>query len=74
MTSGRGAKEALMTAYTFYLHENAEAVPSFEIAYFDAIDPALDYGKRLLKDRPRYNFVEIAHGDDNVGKVMRDAL
>ena len=62
-----------MTVYTFYLHESADAVPSFEIQLFDAIDPALDHGKRLLKDRPRYEFVEITAGDDSVARVMREA-
>ena len=63
-----------MTAYTFYLHENPEATPSFEIQLFDAIDPALDHGKRLLKERPRYAFVEITHGDDSVARLTREAL
>jgi hypothetical protein len=63
-----------MTVYTFYLHENAEAIPSFEIALFDAVDPALDHGKRLLKERPRYNFIEITSGEDSVAKLTREAL
>jgi len=63
-----------MTVYTFYLHETPEATPSFEIALFDAIDPALDHGKRLLKERPRYKFVEITRGDDSIATLTRGAL
>ncbi len=63
-----------MTAYTFYLHETCDAMPSFEIQFFDAIDPALDHGKRLLKERPRYKFIEITANDDSVARLTRETL
>jgi hypothetical protein len=62
-----------MAVYTFYLHEDHDVIPSFEIALFDAVDPALAHGKRLLKERPRYKFIEITRGDDSVAKLTRDA-
>jgi hypothetical protein len=71
---GNAWKEATMAVYTFYMHESREAVPSFEIQLFDTVDPALDHGKRLLKERPRYNFIEIISGDDSVAKLTREAL
>jgi len=67
-------REAFMTVYTFYMHESCEAVPSFEIQLFDAIDPALAHGQRLLKERPRYKFIEITSGDDSVARLTREAL
>jgi hypothetical protein len=63
-----------MPVFTFYLHEEHDAVPSFEIALFDTVDPALDHGKRLLKERPRYKFVEIISDENRVAKLGRDSL
>jgi hypothetical protein len=63
-----------MTAFTFYLLEDDDAVPAFEIAMFDAVDSALAHGRRLLKDRPRYSFVEITSEDASIAKLGRDSL
>jgi hypothetical protein len=62
-----------MAVYTFYLHEHAEATPAFEIALFDEVDPALAHGQRLLKERPRYTFVEVTREDASVARLTREA-
>ncbi len=41
---------------------------------FDAVDPAMEHGKRLLKERPRYNAIEITTGEDSIAKLTREAL
>ena len=64
----------IMAVYTFYLHESPEKTPAFEIALFDAIDPAMDHGKRLLKERPRYNAIEITTGESSIARLTREAL
>ena len=63
-----------MTAFTFYLLDDDGAAPAFEIAMFDAVDSALDHGKRLLKERPRYSFVEITRDDASIAKLSRENL
>ena len=63
-----------MPVFTFYLHETQDAIPPFEIVHFDDIDPALEHGRRLLKERPRYTFIDITNGDASVARVTREAL
>jgi hypothetical protein len=63
-----------MTAFTFYLLEDDDAAPAFEIAYFDAVEGALDYAKRLLKDRPRYSAIEIARETASIAKLSRESV
>ncbi len=63
-----------MTAFTFYLLDDKGAAPAFEIAMFDAVDLALDYGRRLLKERPRYSFVEITREDASIAKLGREPI
>ncbi len=61
-----------MPVFTFYLHETEEAVPAFEIALLEDATFALDHGKRILKERPRYRYVEIVNEDVKVGEISRD--
>jgi hypothetical protein len=63
-----------MPIFTFYLHEAAERVPSFEIGLFEDADAAVLEGQRLLKDRPRYTLVEITTEDQPVARVTRDQV
>jgi hypothetical protein len=63
-----------MPVFTFYLHDSRKSVPAFEIQVFDDVDPALDHGKRLLAERPRYNAVEITRDDDSIAHLSRDAV
>jgi hypothetical protein len=62
-----------MAVYTYYLHEGRDKIPAFEIAMFEDEAPALDHGRRLLVDRPRYDFVEVALGDASIARLTRDA-
>ena len=63
-----------MPVFTFYLHESRDATPSFEIALLDDLSFAMEHGKRILKERPRYSFVEIVAEDAKVAELTRDAL
>ncbi len=63
-----------MPVFTFYINKDRDAVPSFEIALFDDIDPALAYGRRLLKERPRCHSVDISRDDTDIAKLTRDAV
>jgi hypothetical protein len=60
-----------LPTFTFYLHEGCDSVPNFEIGIFDDVDPALEHGAQLLKDRPRYRYVEITRDDESVGRITR---
>jgi hypothetical protein len=60
--------------YTFYLHKDEDAVPSFEIVHFEDEDRALAHGKRLLQERSRYRSVEITLDDQSLAKFTRDDL
>ena len=62
-----------MAVYTYYLHEDPDKVPSFEIAMFEDMAPALDHARRLLLDRPRYNFVEVTLNDASIARLTREA-
>ncbi len=63
-----------MAVYTFYLHERADGVPTFEIVPFDTETLALAHGEKLLRERPRYSFVEVTRDDASIAKLTRDAL
>ena len=60
-----------MPMFTYYLHERSDAVPSFEIELFDDVDPAVAHGEQLLKERPRYKFVEITREERPVARLTR---
>jgi hypothetical protein len=62
-----------MPTFTFYLHDGPETVPAFEIELLDGDDEALVYGRKLLRERPRYSTVEITHGDRVVAVLDRSA-
>ncbi len=62
-----------MAVYTYYLHEAQDKVPSFEIAMFEDVEPALAHGERLLLDRPRYNFVEVTVNNAAIARLTRTA-
>lgn len=61
-----------MPVYTFYLHDEVDSISAFEIAQFDDAGLAVAYGERLLRERPRYRFVEIASGEESVCQVFRN--
>jgi hypothetical protein len=61
-----------MTAFTFYLLEADDTAPAFEIAFFDAVDAALDHARRLLKDRTRYSAVEVVSDNASIAKLSRE--
>jgi hypothetical protein len=61
-----------MTIFTFYLHEDDEKSPAFEIAMFDTLAQALDHGRRLLAERPRYTFVEVTSEETSLATLTRE--
>ncbi len=61
-----------MRTFTFYLHDGATTVPAFEIELLDQDADAVDYGRRLLSQRPRYTHVEITEGERAVASIARD--
>ena len=62
-----------MTVYTYYLHEAQDKTPSFEIAMFEDVAPALAHGQRLLLDRPRYSLVEVTVDNAAIARLTRTA-
>ena len=60
-----------MAAYTFYLHDRAGEVPTFEIEVFDGDEDAMLYARRLLRDRPRYDGVEVVTSERRVCEFRR---
>ncbi len=61
-----------MLTFTFYLHDGPEAIPAFEIELLDRDEDALAYGRRLLRERPRYSTVVITEGDREVAQLVRE--
>lgn len=62
-----------MAAYTFYLHDRSGAVPAFEIEVFERDEDATTYARRLLRDRPRYDSVEVVVGERRICELRRTA-
>jgi hypothetical protein len=63
-----------MTIFTFYLHEDEQKPPAFEIAMFETLALALDHGRRLLAERARYAFVEVTSEETSLAKLTRESV
>jgi hypothetical protein len=62
-----------MQTYTFYLHDGPDEIPAFEIELFEERALALNFARRLLADRPRYDLVVVVEEETEVARFDRPA-
>ncbi len=60
-----------MQTYTFYLHDGPDEIPAFEIELFEERALALNFARRLLADRPRYDLVVVMEEETEVARFDR---
>jgi hypothetical protein len=61
-----------MPKYTFYLEDGPATTPELVVEELADRDAALAYARRLLSERPRYHWIEIAEeGETGLGRVGR---
>ena len=60
-----------MKTYTFYLQHGSGGVPAFEIEMFEDREIALDFARRLLNERRRYDQVAVVEDSTEIARFDR---
>jgi hypothetical protein len=60
-----------MPLYTFFLQDKPEAVPRFELEWFDSKLDAKTHARSLLQERPQCSEVAVTEDDVEIDRLTR---
>lgn len=60
-----------MPLYTFFLQDKPEAMPRFELEWFDTKLDARTHARSLFQQRPQCSSVAVTEGDVEIDRLIR---